>query len=350
MTTNNRTKNPPMPAAMPSRSLFQPLSRRDFVRRSFAAAAALGLPLSHVSGDDQKLLEEFRKLSDSERIAKLKSHSPGNILRDSETFIIKTCMPRPKARRINEQICVSSQLENVFLVDFGEHAVLLDSGFDHQVHHHLDNFEALGCDLSKVVAILASHSHVDHTGGLKKARKRLDVPVVAHPLAKKPITTGDLLQTAAVIPEVKGWEFDYPACPIDEMVDHGDVIQVGDEKIKVVHIPGHTPDSLAYLWNGHFFTGDTVFGAGLIGWAHARWFSNYTDHAETMLYLIRSKPRADMFYCTHGPDLPWSPRIPDACLKTLGPLIARKEDPCNSTPRTLRRPDDAPTRTLRLPA
>ena len=333
------------------RSRLSPLSRRDFVRHSLVFGAALGVPGSPLLGDDsQRLLDEYGKLSDSERVAKLKSHSPGNILRDPESFIAKTCLPRPAGKRINEQICQSSRLENVFLLDLGRHSVLLDTGFDHQVHHHLDNLEALGCDLAKIVAILASHSHVDHTGGLKKARERLGVPVVAHALAEKPITTGDLLQTAAVIPEVRTWKFDFPACPIDEMIDHGDVIEIGDERIDVVHIPGHTPDSAAYLWNGHFFTGDTVFGGGLIGWAHERWLSNYTDHAETMLYLIGSQPKADTFYCTHGPDLPWSPRVPEACLKTLGTLIARKEDPCNSTPRTFRRPGDAEKRRLKLPA
>lgn len=333
------SKRLPQPIA----ALFQPLSRRAFVRRTLAAAG-LGVVSGLARGDDQgsgnkEALER----------PKLRSHHPGQIVKDPDKFILDVCMPRPKGRRIADQICGSSQLENVFLIDFGKHSVLLDTGFDHQVHHHLDNLEALGCDLSKVVGILASHSHVDHTGGLKQARERLRVPVVAHPLAVGPIGTGDLLQTAAVIPEVRGWTFDFPACQIDETVDHGDVIQIGDERIDVVHIPGHTPDSTAYLWNGHFFTGDTVFGGGLVGWAHERWLSNYTDHAETMLRLIGSKPNARTFYCTHGPALPWSSQVPEACLKTLRKLIARQDDPCNSTPRTKRRSDNAPTRVLKLP-
>ena len=317
-----------------------------FSRRTFMSALAAGVTVSQspswLFADDRTTDQDANSLT-------LQSHHPGQIMEDPEGFIKKLCMPKPQGKKIADQIYGSSQMENVFLVDLGEHSVLFDTGFDHQVNHHLDNLEALGCNLSKVVAILASHSHVDHTGGLKKARERLDVPVVAHPLAIKPVSTGDPLQTAAVIPDVKGWNFDFPACPIDETVDHGDVIQIGGERIDVFHIPGHTPDSLAYLWNGHFFTGDAVFGGGLIGWAHVNWLSNYQDHADTMLRLIEAQPEADQFYCTHGPVLPWSPRVPEACIKTLGPLIARKDDPCTKTPRTALRATDAKTRTLSLP-
>ena len=328
----------------PMRGPFAPLSRRTFFRRALAVPAAMQMTPMAVFGKDAPGTDEA-----AEPRLKLRSHHPGGLIKNSEQLIEQMIMKKPRPRKISEQIFASSLLENVFLIDFGRHSILIDTGFDHQVHHHLDNLESLGQDLSKVVAILGTHSHVDHTAGLSKARERLGVPVVAHSSAIKPITTGDLLQTAAVIPEVKGWEFDYPACPIDETLDHGDVIQIGEERMEVLHIPGHTPDSLGYLWKGHFFTGDAVFGGGRIGWAHERWFSNYTDHAETMFNLIRTKPDARQFYSAHGVYLPWSTEVPEACIKTLQNLIARKNDPCNTTPRSKRRSPGDTTRVLTLP-
>ena len=93
------------------------------------------------------------------------SHGPGkNWLENSRELIAKMILPPPKGRRISDHVFVSTRLENVFYLKFGEHAVLIDTGFDHQSDTHLDNFKHLGCDLKKIVAILATHSHVDHTG------------------------------------------------------------------------------------------------------------------------------------------------------------------------------------------
>jgi len=260
-------------------------------------------------------------------------------------------MTPPKGRRINDEIDCSSALENVFYLDLGKHAVVIDSGYDHQIEHHLRNFRALGRDLDKVVGVLATHSHVDHTGGLKQAKETLGVPVVAHREARTPIESGDLLRTAAVIPEVDGWEFDFPACTIDHPVDDGDTIEVGTEQIRVIHLPGHTPDCVGYLWRSHFFTGDAVFAAGLVGWAHERWLSNYSDHAESMQRLIDQPVEADKFYCAHGPDFPYDRQaIPSAVLKTLGTLTPIGADPCNHTPRTKRRPPGEPTHVITLPS
>ncbi|MBX3437304.1 MAG: MBL fold metallo-hydrolase [Planctomycetaceae bacterium] len=320
--------------------MIRSLSRRDFLRRSAVAGVALGAAAPLAWGDARSADEKV-----------FKSHGPGEMwLKNSDKLIEQFIRPLPEGQRVNDQICSSRRLENVFYIDLGKHAVVIDSGFDHQVQHHLDNLESLGCDLSRVVAILATHSHVDHTGGVKKARERLKVPVVAHANAVEPITTGDRFRTAAEMPEIKGWKFDFPPCPVDLTIDHGDVIEIDDQRIDVLHLPGHTPDCVGYVWNGHFFTGDAVFGAGLIGWAHERWRSNYTDHADTILGLIQSGPDAQMFYCAHGPMLPYSVAVPEACLLTLKRLLANDADPCNHTPRAPRRTADVGPRVLQLPA
>jgi len=318
--------------------------RREFVKRLCVSGASIVCP--------GKLLWSNLATAHSAESPSPKSypsHGPGQqFLERSRELIAKTIMPPPKGRRVNDHVFVSSRLENVFFLRFGERAVLIDTGFDHQLDRHLDNFKSLGCELKGVVAILATHSHVDHTGGVKRAQDRLGVPIVAHSHAVQPIGRGDLLQTAAVIPELDGWEFEFPACKIDETVDAGDVIMVGDERIEVVHIPGHTPDSLGYVWRQQFFVGDAVFGGGAIGWANARWFSNYSDHADSMTRLLKAPPDATEFYPAHGVSLPYDAKVPTACLTTLRRLIAEKVDPCNHTARVKLRPPDEPPRVLRF--
>ena len=59
----------------------------------------------------------------------------------------------------------------------------------------------------------------------------------------------------------------FPHEPDRALVD-GDVLEVGDVRVEVLHIPGHTPGSLTYLVEGdryerpHLFTGDSLFPGG----------------------------------------------------------------------------------------
>jgi glyoxylase-like metal-dependent hydrolase (beta-lactamase superfamily II) len=45
----------------------------------------------------------------------------------------------------------------------------------------------------------------------------------------------------------------------DIEVDDNSLIQVGEVKIKVIHTPGHTPDSICLLIDNKLLTGDTLF-------------------------------------------------------------------------------------------
>lgn len=44
----------------------------------------------------------------------------------------------------------------------------------------------------------------------------------------------------------------------DRFVEHGETIQFGDERIQVIATPGHTTDSVSYLWRDRLFCGDAL--------------------------------------------------------------------------------------------
>jgi hydroxyacylglutathione hydrolase len=92
--------------------------------------------------------------------------------------------------------------------------------------------EAVDARRLRISHILNTHSHPDHTAGNRAVRERTGAKVVAHRST--------------------------PAAP-DLPVDDGSTFRAAGVEIRVVHVPGHTADSVLFIFSGHVATGDTLF-------------------------------------------------------------------------------------------
>ena len=54
-----------------------------------------------------------------------------------------------------------------------------------------------------------------------------------------------------------------PSPPVDEEVEDGDIITVGEVQLKVIHTPGHTPGGMCLYCAPDLITGDTLFVGGV---------------------------------------------------------------------------------------
>lgn len=87
--------------------------------------------------------------------------------------------------------------------------------------------------------IVNTHGHRDHVAGNDRLSRHFGVPVAMHEEDKLFYKAKNLC--------------------IDMDLHHGDILSVGELKIKVIHTPGHTPGSICLLTENRLFSGDTLF-------------------------------------------------------------------------------------------
>lgn len=132
-------------------------------------------------------------------------------------------------------------------IQSGEAAVI-DSGI------YNASFEALlkSMDIEKLKYILLTHGHFDHIMGIKRLQKVFGGEIVIHEADADCLC--DSKKSLASV-----WGFECPAFERDKTVSDGDILTLGEEKIEVIHTPGHTVGSVTYKVGGYLFAGDTLF-------------------------------------------------------------------------------------------
>lgn len=80
--------------------------------------------------------------------------------------------------------------------------------------------------------VINTHSHLDHTADNEKVKSAFGAKIVTHRVAR---------------------------VDRDVAVVDGDVLEIGEVRIRVIYTPGHSPDSICLLIDGNLLTGDTLF-------------------------------------------------------------------------------------------
>ena len=132
----------------------------------------------------------------------------------------------------------------VYLVDFGDELVMIDSGAGNSSSQLDRNIEMLGLKPSKLTQIILTHCHIDHIGSATYFREKYKSEIVIHELDARALETGDSMKTAA-----NWYGTTFPPTRVDRKLKGAhEILNFGQEDLHCLHTPGHTPGSiLVYL-------------------------------------------------------------------------------------------------------
>ncbi len=104
----------------------------------------------------------------------------------------------------------------------------------------------------RLMYIVNTHGHADHTCGNKVVKAQTGAQVVMHAV------DDDFFQGTVnkALAKMMGFETHAPA---DIRVQDGEELTFGKCTMKFIHTPGHTPGACCILIDGNLFTGDTLF-------------------------------------------------------------------------------------------
>ncbi len=177
---------------------------------------------------------------------------------------------------------------NIWHVRGRDRDLLFDSGLGHfslRAHVPLVSGRAVTC--------VASHTHFDHIGCHHEFGQCLvhsaEAAILSDP--RNAWTLADRYATDEMFDAMpEGWDqtkYHVKPAQVGRVLEHGDVIDLGERAFEVVHTPGHSPGGIGLLERktGIFLSGDVVYDGPLIDDAYHSDASAYVETLERLRAL-----------------------------------------------------------------
>jgi len=152
----------------------------------------------------------------------------------------------------------------IWLIKKARDVIIVDPGDATPVIDYLNKHELT------IAAILITHHHSDHIGGVELLQ--------------------NFQNTSVYAPSYGNYHFNHiPVSNNDKLT----IAQL-DIEFEVMWLPGHTRDHVAYQYDKHVFCGDVIFGAGC-----GRIFDGTLEDQFKSLNRLKTLPSETLLYCAH---------------------------------------------------
>jgi glyoxylase-like metal-dependent hydrolase (beta-lactamase superfamily II) len=189
-----------------------------------------------------------------------------------------------------ERLVVGMLQSNCYLVacEDTKEAIVIDPGGDAPLI--LDRVKELGLTIKYIVN---THGHIDHIAANRPVKEGTGAQLAIHKDDAEWLTTDQ-----GAYAHMLGVSSPGPAA--DLLLEEGDEIAFGKERLQVIHTPGHSLGGISLVGDGVVFCGDTLFamGVGRVDLPGGSW--------ETLMNSIRTRlftmPDDTAAYTGHGPE------------------------------------------------
>lgn len=196
-----------------------------------------------------------------------------------------------------DRFCFNMFSVNTYVIwdEKSREAFVVDPGMINKTEELvLDNF--ISENNLTVKGIIITHFHIDHTFGCDYVKLTYNVPVFGHKSDK--ILAGKRAEQARLF----GLSENIGAIEINQELDEGDEINVGTEKISILHIPGHSPGSIViYAKESSFIISGDVLFKHSIGRTDLIQ-GNYSQLINGIIAKLCKLPLDTIVYPGHGPE------------------------------------------------
>ncbi|EDO47746.1 predicted protein [Nematostella vectensis] len=195
-----------------------------------------------------------------------------------------------------ERFYVSSNQANIWVVKGSAKDLVIDTGIGlWDLPGFLKKVGAIG---DKPYEAIATHVHFDHAGGLHQFEH-----FGIHKNEVNAISIGDNYEAVTFVNEgevskppnehFNARKFKILAAQPTRVLEDGDIIDLGNRKLRVLHLPGHSRGSIALYEEESktLFSGDIIYDGMIIDWLPFSNLSDYTNSCQTLKALAPSVER-----------------------------------------------------------
>ncbi|MBQ8849373.1 MAG: MBL fold metallo-hydrolase [Clostridia bacterium] len=183
-------------------------------------------------------------------------------------------------------LCTDSFGANTHLLISGNEALVVDPAVSVSAV-----LEVIRAEDAFPVGILLTHGHFDHVVSLDTLRDASGIEAYIHESDAEMLTDGKKNAFSTFFGKDRVWR------PAERLLSDGDTIPLGDEKITVIHTPGHTQGSVCYMAGDALITGDTIFAESF---GRCDLWSGDIEQMRKSLRLLRTLPSGMTIYPGHG--------------------------------------------------
>ena len=185
-----------------------------------------------------------------------------------------------------QPICPFSFGANTYLLISGTHALVVDPSTS------VESIVSAARNASATLeGILLTHGHFDHVISLDTLRAATGIPAYIHESDAEMLTDGAKNASAFFFGSPRAWR------DAEIKLADGDTVTLGDEQIRVIHTPGHTPGSVCYDCADFLLTGDTLFSNSI---GRCDLWGGDEALMRKSLELLRTLPQSTTIYSGHG--------------------------------------------------